>query len=87
MKKEKLDYRFIDRKRHSKRACGYCHSKLHKGLLTVALLKKHKCLQKHCDCLQQYPEHPFWAQREKSQQMRKERKERYKDGTGTVKKS
>lgn len=68
------DYRFVDRKRHSQRPCGYCYSKAHKGYLTVRLLKEHGCLQKHCNCLQIYPEHPFWIERDRKRAFRAEKK-------------
>lgn len=61
----------------TKKPCGYCWNKIHRGLLSVKLLKKHKCLQKHCEFLQKYEDHEFWINRERIQQLRKERKKRY----------
>lgn len=61
-----------------KAPCAYCWSVLHRGYLDVKLLKKHKCLQKHCECLQKFPKHPYWVNREKIKQLRIERKMRLK---------
>lgn len=33
---------------------GYCWSDLHKGYLTMDLLRRHDCLEKNCKYLQMY---------------------------------
>jgi len=53
--------------------CGYC--KLHKITLTVKELKQKECLKKECWHLIKYQNHPYWIEREKTKQKRKERKE------------
>lgn len=56
-----------------KHICGYC--RLHRCTVTVKQLKSRRCLQKQCRALVRV-DHPFWAAREKSKQLRKTRKER-----------
>ncbi len=53
------------------RCCGYCKRK--GKYLTTKQLKKHECLGKQCPHLDKLP-HPFWVQREKKLQAKKERK-------------
>lgn len=46
------------------KACAICHSKAHKGYLTAAALKEHKCCEKECQYLQKL-EHDYWKQQER----------------------
>lgn len=55
--------------------CGYCHSKVHKGYLSVKMLKKHKCLQKQCPMLERYEDHSYWKQRAIIKARKKAKKE------------
>ena len=57
----------------SSNTLAYCHK--HHCALTPQQLKQKQCLAKHCNALQKH-EHPYWEQREKSKQKRKERKVR-----------
>lgn len=58
----------------NKRPCAYCWSNVHRGYLNAKLIKKHKCLQKQCECLQKFDNHEYWILRDKTKQLRKERK-------------
>lgn len=57
------------------RICGYCHSKMHKGYLSVKRLKSHKCLQKQCPMLEKFEEHPYWQERARIKAKKKAKKE------------
>lgn len=70
------DGRFIDRKYHSKKPCGYCWMKKHRGYLTVSLLKQHKCLEKKCVYLQKFEQHSYWKQLENEKKKMREKRER-----------
>lgn len=54
---------------------AYC--KFHHGYVTVSEMKRHECLKKQCGHLVKY-DHPYWAQREETRRLRKERKNHYK---------
>ena len=58
----------------SENCCGYCH--YHHCCLTVKQMHRKECLQKHCPHLVKYQQHPFWVQREKKKQKRRDKKER-----------
>lgn len=60
---------------HLKRskACGYCY--LHKCHLTVKTMKKHKCLQKQCECLKKNEEHAYWIQKAYIKEQKKLKKQ------------
>ena len=55
------------------RSCGFC--KHHNCHLTVKQLRQHQCLQKQCYYLVKNEDHAWWAQRERTKQKRKNRKE------------
>ena len=61
---------FAENVRDSK-ACGYCHSKAHKGKLTVKMMRQHKCRQKNCPMFEKYEEHEHWKRKEKLKQLKK----------------
>lgn len=44
----------------AKTALGFCHSKLHPGIVTRSVLKSHGCLEKGCPSLQKYDDRPYW---------------------------
>ena len=44
------------------RAVGYC--KKHGAHLTVATMKKHECLKKHCNYLKKHECNSYWVERE-----------------------
>jgi len=71
-------YRRMRGQPQRERACGYCHSNLHKGYLSVKQVKKHGCLAKQCPRFERYEDHAWWEQRDRVKRLRKERKERYK---------
>lgn len=53
-------------------AVGYC--KKHCGHLSIAMLKKHECLKKHCNALKKHEDNPFWEGREKIKAEKKKKK-------------
>ena len=55
-----------------KNPAGFC--KYHHCYVTVAEMRKHECLQKQCKNLIRMEQHPWWAERERKKQLRKERK-------------
>jgi len=68
--------RCIDRKyRDGTKIIGYCWCSIHKGYLTVPLLRQHDCLGKQCRFLQRFDDTPFWVERAKMKTKRKEGKE------------
>lgn len=48
----------------AKKPCAICHSRAHKGFLTAAAVKEHKCCEKNCPFLQKL-EHDYWIQCER----------------------
>ena len=61
--------------RDSAKIVGYCWCAVHKGYLTVPLLRRHNCLGKQCRFLQRFNSVSFWVQRAKMKAKRKEQKE------------
>lgn len=55
---------------------GYCW--YHKKWVTVQQLKQKECLRKQCNRFEK-KEHPYWEEREKKKQMKKERKRHVND--------
>ena len=51
--------RYIDNVFRQGKPCAYCHSARHRGYLSPNLIRRHKCIEKHCSCLQKY-DHPYW---------------------------
>ena len=49
---------------------AYCH--LHNGCLSVHELRRKNCLGKQCRYFEKNPAHPFWRERERIRQKRKE---------------
>lgn len=41
---------------------GWCGYRLHSGALLTKHLEKHKCIEKECSYLQKNPDHPYWHQ-------------------------
>ena len=58
----------------AKHVVGYCHCRLHKGHLTKKLLDAHDCLHKNCVYLERNNEHPFFMQRNKNRDAKKQAK-------------
>jgi len=58
-------WKAIDGKRLKSEPVGFCNNKVHRGWLSTALLKGHKCLEKQCSFLDRNNEHPFWVQRKR----------------------
>lgn len=56
------------------KAVGYC--KKHKAHLTVATMKNHKCLGKNCHHLKKHNENPYWAERERLKEEKKNNKKK-----------
>ena len=56
---------------------AYCSR--HHRAMTAAQMKKKQCLAKHCWHMVPEERHPYWAAREKTKQLRKERKARLRE--------
>ena len=57
---------------YSDNCCAFC--RLHQCGVTVKQMRKKECLQKQCHHLQKKEEHPYWDQRARMKQRRKDRK-------------
>lgn len=57
---------WIDRKK----ACGYCY--LHHIAMSPASMKTHECLKKQCPRLKKYEDHPFWVDRARKNELKKQ---------------
>ena len=44
---------------------GYCWSEIHRGYLTVRLMKEHQCCERNCRHFQKYEDAQYWKQKEK----------------------
>ncbi len=62
--------KFINRRN----AVGFC--RYHRVALKKDDLKAHECLKKHCKALRKYETNKYWADRERTKELRKARKER-----------
>ena len=51
---------------------GCCHSRLHPGKLTSAIMKNHDCLGKNCSCFQKYEDSPYWENYERAKAAKRE---------------
>lgn len=60
----------IYRKINTKALVGKCHNKLHKGYLTVELLRKHQCIEKNCVFIEKFEDYPFWKKYRNQQQQK-----------------
>ena len=65
---------YIDHVYRNKKPCGYCHYRLHKGYLTVRMVRTHKCTVKNCRYFEKFNNHRYWIDKEEKKQMKKERK-------------
>ena len=45
---------YIDRRYRKGKPAGYCHCAIHRGYLTVGMIKQHKCKKKKCRWYQEY---------------------------------
>ena len=59
------------------KAVGYCRH--HCAALTAKTLKGHECLKKQCGALKKYEDHDFWRQHEQRKELRKARKNKYRN--------
>lgn len=50
---------------------GYCHYTHHCGEVSKKLLQDHKCLEKNCPLLEKYWANPFWMEREKLEEIKR----------------
>lgn len=58
---------------YSDNCCAYCRH--HRCSMTVKQMRAKGCLQKQCRYFIKNEEHPYWKQRAKAKQKRKDRKE------------
>ena len=58
----------------SQKPVGFCCYRKHRGYLTLKIMKNHECLKKQCPCLKKCEDHPYWEQREKIKQLKKQKK-------------
>jgi hypothetical protein len=58
----------------TKEFVGYCRYKKHKGFLTRKLMKQHQCLGKGCHYFQKFEDAPYWKEKSKIKQMKRDRK-------------
>lgn len=65
-------YHYMGNQPSKQHSVGYCHCKKHKGRLSVKMLKNHQCLGKQCPFLEKYEDHPYWEQRKKKKEKKKE---------------
>lgn len=54
---------------------GYCNNYLHPGKITEAILKEHKCVEKHCRFFTTYAQAPYWHKQEDAKAAKKRHKE------------
>ena len=54
---------------------GYCWSEIHRGYLTVRLMKEHQCCERNCRHFQKYEDAQYWKQKEKRKSEKKKAKE------------
>lgn len=55
-----------------KNPVGYCYK--HKAAMTAKQMRLKKCLQKQCNAFKRYEEHPLWEQRERTKELRRQKK-------------
>lgn len=51
---------------------GYCWSEMHRGYLTLPLMREHQCIEKGCKHFQKYEQAPHWRIKEKRRAQRKQ---------------
>lgn len=54
---------------------GICHNPIHKGYLSVTLLKKHDCINKGCRYLEKFEDYPYWVRQRSIETEKNKRKE------------
>ena len=56
------------------RIIGYCGNYIHRGNMTVTMLKQHNCLNKNCPHFKKVEDHDYWVQEEQLSIQKKNRK-------------
>ena len=54
-------------------ACAFC--RLHHAHLSAKQMRNRECLKKNCWHLSPFPNHPYWVQREREKELKKERRD------------
>lgn len=52
-------------------AVAYCHNPMHKGYLSVKIIRCHKCLDKQCKYLEIYEDKQYWVDRKRKRNDKK----------------
>lgn len=71
-------YRLLDGSSHILKdsdVVGFCHSELHKGYITVRLMKNHQCLQKKCSRFEKIESSPYWINSKHAAERKEKAKE------------
>lgn len=50
---------------------GYCHNKIHTGFLNHKQIIEHECTKKNCPYFNKYEDHPFWIEKKKRKEAKK----------------
>lgn len=58
---------------------GYCHYKLHKGYISLNILKDHRCVKKDCPFLEKFEDHAYWITEKRIKKAVEKHKQEIKD--------
>lgn len=64
--------------REKSKNIGYCWYSLHRGYVTVAIMKKHRCTEKSCTYLEKFENAQYWAQKYERKIIKLEKRAREK---------
>lgn len=71
---------YINGSKCNKKNCiGYCHNAIHRGYLSLALMKQHKCIERECKYFKKIKNSYYWMHKEKAKKKFNENKQRKKD--------
>lgn len=65
------DVEYFKKSPKRENAVGYCANRKHRGYLSEAHLKAHKCTKKQCPFFEKYDSHPYWVEKRCRKQNRK----------------
>lgn len=61
---KKKEPRYMGQQPKGDNIAGYCTNKLHKGKMSVKMIKQHDCLNKQCPYFRKNTKHPKFAKKE-----------------------
>ena len=75
---EGTHFHWLKQSCNKENAIGYCHHNMHKGYLSVAEARRHRCMEKQCRYFSKYEDRKYWMKKTVIKIIKKYKK--YTDG-------